>query len=228
MPVFKNKSLPKNVKPNGRVKTVEELSLERRRKEAQREETAPQEQKEPEVPGKKIELTLTQKVGLWLVAILLVLAAAFFFASSYCRVFVFQDGSMEPNLSAGDSYLMNTAAYRVRDPKRGDIIVFRYNSSDTSLHVKRVVALPGETIQIKDGAVLINGEALDSGKYPEVIDPGMAYEPITLDPDQYFVLGDNRNGSEDSRYNSVGNIDKNNIVGKLWLRVLPVTKIRFV
>ena len=91
-------------------------------------------------------------------------------------------------------------AYRFSTPKRGDIIVYKTgDDKKASTHIKRIIGLPGETIQIKDGMIYINGEVyLEKKDYPVMTDAGLAEEPVTLGTNQYFVLGDNRNNSEDS------------------------------
>ena len=136
---------------------------------------------------------------------------------------------MEPTLSAGQTCLMNEVVYRMSRPKRGDIIVFRSGNGrlGEGLRVKRIVGLPGETVQIRDGRVLINGSVVDDN-YASIVDPGLASEPVVLGSDEYFVLGDNRNGSEDSRYEAVGNVAESDIVGKLWLRIRPFRKVSFI
>lgn len=141
-----------------------------------------------------------------------------------------QESSMEPTLSVGDKFFMNRAIYKVSSPKRGDIIVFKTNASDeAALHIRRVIGLPGETIQIVDGQILIDGKTYREGKdFPTISNPGMAQTPITLESSEYFVLGDNRNNSEDSRYGDIGLVNKRYIVGKLWFTVSPVKKIGFL
>ena len=122
---------------------------------------------------------------------------------------------------------VNKLAYKTSSPKRGDIIVFRTNGSDdAALHVRRVIGLPGETIQIVNGRILINGEAYKEGKdFPSINNPGMAANAITLEAGEYFVLGDNRNNSEDSRYADIGKVNKKYITGKLWFQISPRKEI---
>ena len=141
-----------------------------------------------------------------------------------------QESSMEPTISVGDKFFMNRLIYKVSSPKRGDIIVFRTNASDdAALHIRRVIALPGETVQISDGMIIIDGRLYKEGKgFPSISNPGLAASPITLDNNEYFVLGDNRNNSEDSRYGDIGLINKRYIVGKLWFTVSPVKKLGFL
>ena len=135
-----------------------------------------------------------------------------------------QESSMEPTLAVGNRYFINKLAYKTSSPKRGDIIVFRTNASDdAALHIRRVIGLPGETIQIVDGKILINGEIYKEGKdFPTINNPGMAATAVTLEAGEYFVLGDNRNNSEDSRYGDIGRVNKKYITGKLWFQISPM------
>lgn len=141
-----------------------------------------------------------------------------------------QESSMEPTLSVGDRFFINRVIYRISSPERGDIIVFRTNASDeAALHIRRVIGLPGETIQIVDGQILINGETYKEGRdFPVISNAGTAASPITLESGEYFVLGDNRNNSEDSRYGDIGIVKKKYISGKLWFTCYPVKKIGFL
>ncbi|MDD3277868.1 MAG: signal peptidase I [Lachnospiraceae bacterium] len=171
-----------------------------------------------------------RSVFAWIIEIILVIMLAVGAAFLFCQCYTVQEGSMEPTLKAGDKVLINVAAYKISDPKRGDLVVFK-SSTDTksSLHAKRVIGLPGETIQIKDGQILINGETyVEQKDFPSITNPGLAEEPITLDSDEYFLLGDNRNNSEDSRHADVGCVTKSSIVGKLWLSILPFNRFGFV
>lgn len=120
-------------------------------------------------------------------AILLAAAFSWFF----CRSVVVQEGSMEPTLVPGERVLMDSAWYRLSSPKRGDIIAFRTSEDKkASIHIKRVIALPGETVQIKDGQILINGEVYnEKDEFPAITNAGLASEPITVGKGQYFVLG---------------------------------------
>ena len=131
--------------------------------------------------------------------------------------------SMEVTLSDGDHVLIDTLSYRIGSPKRNDIIAFKPNGSNTShTYIKRVIGLPGESIQIRDGMIYINGKVyLEKTDYPAITNPGLASEEIKLGVTEYFVLGDNRNNSEDSRYADVGLVDADYIEGRVWLRILP-------
>ncbi|MBE5833506.1 MAG: signal peptidase I [Butyrivibrio sp.] len=134
--------------------------------------------------------------------------------------------SMENTLQDGDSLIVDKISYRFKDPERFDIVIFEYQYGDEPCFIKRVIGLPGETVQIDtDGKIYINGSVLEEGYGAEVIlDPGRAIDPITLGEDEYFVLGDNRNHSMDSRDYSVGNVKKDTIVGKAFIRIFPFDK----
>ena len=117
----------------------------------------------------------------------------------------------------------------VSSPQRGDMIVFRTSASDdAALHIRRVIGLPGETVQITGGRILINGEVYNEGKdFPMITNPGLAATAVTLESGEYFVLGDNRNNSEDSRYADIGMVRKRYIVGKIWFTCSPFEKLGF-
>lgn len=133
--------------------------------------------------------------------------------------------SMKNTLHHGDQLIVDKITYRFKDPVRYDIIVFPYQYEENTFYIKRIIGLPGETVQIADGEIYINGEVLRETYGREVIqDPGMAAEPIKLGEDEYFVLGDNRNASSDSREPSVGVIHKNDIVGRAWIRIWPLNR----
>ncbi len=131
--------------------------------------------------------------------------------------------SMSPTLENGDNLIVDKLTYRFSDPKRFDIIVFPFKENRTVYYIKRIIGLPGESVQIKDGKIYINGMELEEDYGAETIaDPGIASSPVTLGADEYFVLGDNRNNSEDSRRASVGNISRDEIFGRAWLRFWPL------
>ena len=165
-----------------------------------------------------------RSVMLWIVEIVIVLLLAALFAIFMCKSIVVQEGSMEPTLEAGNEVLINTVAYRFSSPKRGDIIAFRLgDDTSSSVHIKRIIGLPGETVQIQDGKIYINGIELNEDYGAEPIeDPGIASAPITLGEDEYFVLGDNRNNSQDSRTAAVGNMSRDEIFGRAWIRFWPL------
>ena len=138
-----------------------------------------------------------------------------------------EGASMENTLHNGDNLIVDKLSYRFHDPERFDIIVFPFQYQANTYYIKRIIGLPGETVQIMDdGSIYINGEKLEENYGMEVIKPetiGRAAEPIELGDDEYFVMGDNRNNSSDSRTDMVGNITRENIIGKAWLRIWPVS-----
>ena len=142
---------------------------------------------------------------------------------------VVKGSSMEPTLYGTDvndpEKKGDKLTYRFSDPKRFDIIVFPYKYTG-EFFIKRIIGLPGETVQIdENGYIYINGEILKEGYGKEVIaDPGRALEPVQLGEDEYFVMGDNRNNSKDSRDPSVGNIHRSEIVGRAWIRIWPFSR----
>lgn len=107
------------------------------------------------------------------------------------------------------------------------MIVFRAGDDrrTTSTHIKRIIGLPGETVQIKDGRILIDGKIMEEAdSFESIENPGMAENEILLKNGEYFVLGDNRNNSEDSRFGDIAKVKKMNIIGKLWFRITPEDK----
>lgn len=148
---------------------------------------------------------------------------------------IVKGASMEPTLigyddnnpdKVGDNLIVDKLTYRFREPERFDIIVFPYRYNTSELYIKRIIGLPGETVQIDaEGTIYINGEVLKEGYGKEVIkDPGRAIEPVTLGADEYFVLGDNRNNSADSRIANVGNIRRDEIIGRAFIRIWPLSR----
>lgn len=127
--------------------------------------------------------------------------------------------SMENTLYNGQTVLINKLAYLVFKPKVDDVIVFKPNGNEnTHYYIKRVVAVPGDTVEFRNGALYVNGIAANDG-YDLVANPGIAENPILLGNDEYFVLGDNRNNSEDSRSGNIGPVDKHVIEGKAWFKL---------
>ena len=138
--------------------------------------------------------------------------------------------SMEPTLSNGDNLLMDKLTYHFRDPERFEVIIFPCPTNPEVYYIKRVIGLPGETVQIIDKQVYINGELLEPDIYgaTEMAEAGLAHEPITIGEGEYFVLGDNRLISKDSRYDSVGLISRDSIEGRAFFRMYPFDKMGFI
>lgn len=133
--------------------------------------------------------------------------------------------SMEKTIMTGDRFFGNRLAYLFSDPERFDIVVFKYPDDESQLFVKRVIGLPGETVEIKEGKVYINESEtpLDDSFTPET--PIGDYGPYVVPEDSYFMLGDNRNHSGDSRFWKQPYVEKEKIVGKAILRYFPGIKI---
>ncbi len=138
--------------------------------------------------------------------------------------------SMENTLFNGESVIVDKLSYKFSNPQRFDVVVFPYKYEENTDFIKRVIGLPGEKIRIDyDGNIYINGEILEEhyGK-AVIIEPGRAEKEITLGEDEYFVLGDNRNNSTDSRDPFVGNIKKSEFIGKAFARIWPLNKMGFI
>ena len=165
----------------------------------------------------------------WVFEIVVALVLAAMVGIMLFQTVTMQESSMEPTIEVGDRFFINRVVYKFTSPKRGDLIVFRTNASDdAALHIRRVIGLPGETIQISGGRILIDGEAYKEGKdFPMISNPGLASSSITLESGEYFVLGDNRNNSEDSRYADIGMVKKRYIAGKIWFTCAPFEKLGF-
>lgn len=172
----------------------------------------------------------TRGIVKWVFELIVTLVFAVLVAISAFQTVTLQESAMEPTYSVGEKFFVNRALYKISSPKRGDVIVFKTSASDSAaLHIRRVIGLPGETIQVKDGKIYINGKAYEeNGAYQDMTDGGLANSAITLESGEYFVLGDNRNNSEDSRFSDIGNISKKYIVGKVWFTVSPKNKIGFI
>ena len=165
-------------------------------------------------------------IGCFVVAIL---AALFIVTFVGQRVQV--DGhSMEDTLQDRDNLICDKLSYRFTDPERFDIVVIYPDDQKDKRWIKRIIGLPGETVRIdEEGNIYINGEILEEDYGLETIaNPGRASEPITLGDDEYFVLGDNRNNSTDSRSEKVGNVKRDTITGRAWLRIWPLSGIGFL
>ena len=128
--------------------------------------------------------------------------------------------SMEPKLYNGQSIFVNRLVYKIFPPKAGDVIVFLPNGNENShYYVKRVVAVPGDKVQIKEGKLYVNGALYENVEYDKIADAGIAQNEIVLKTDEFFVLGDNVNNSEDSRSGNIGAINRKDIIGKVWFHM---------
>ena len=171
---------------------------------------------------KRITSKLIRDIFSWIfVTVLAIVIATALVLAFGMQVRVIGD-SMQPTLYNGQSVLVDKALSKIISPKTGDIIVFLPNGNVNShYYVKRIVATPGDKIQIIDGALYVNDEIRmeDSDMYDKMEDAGIAANPIKLQSGEYFVLGDNRNSSEDSRSANIGIVKSGMIVGKAWFKL---------
>ncbi len=167
--------------------------------------------------------------GLYLLVVLLLTSLVIRYIGQRTMV---EGISMEPTLYDGDNLILDKVTYRFSDPKRFDIVVFPFKYKEKTNYIKRIIGLPGETVQIDEyGCIYINGEILPESYGKEIISSdriGLAYEPIVLGKDEYFVMGDNRNHSTDSRTEVVGNVKRSEIIGRAWLRIWPFSRFGFI
>ena len=180
----------------------------------------------------RIETTPTVKkiikeIIVWLLLIVLTITASYFITTNIFVKTAVAGVSMEPTLMEGQVVIVNKIEYYLKSPRRNDVIVYKQSNREHSYYeIKRVIGLPGETVKIKNGIIYINDEVLKEKVKTETIEnAGLAEEGIKLDDNEYFVLGDNRNDSEDSGFASVGNVLKNEILGKAVATEKPFTLV---
>lgn len=165
---------------------------------------------------KKISTSVIREIFSWIVITFLAVFLAFaltYFVGLRTNVI---GVSMEPGLTNGQGILVNRFAYRMLSPKEGDVIVFLPNGNQNAYYyVKRVVAVPGQTVLIEDGILYVDGEPYE-GITDLIVSPGIAENEIKLGSDEYFVMGDNVNSSEDSRSANIGPVEKKTIIGRAW------------
>ena len=178
----------------------------------------------------KLNLRMLKQIGSRVVKIGIVCLLAFVFVWYFGQQISTVGDSMNPVLSNGDVVLVNRIVYDATSPKRGDIIVFKPKGNENShYYTKRIIGLPGETLEIIEGSVYIDGERLEEDyETTEIKDVGIITEKMKLDGDEYFVLGDNRENSEDSRMADVGTVKRSYIYGKAWFVVSPWKHFGFI
>lgn len=163
----------------------------------------------------------------WIVDIVVVLSLAWMVVYEFGTQIPIAGQSMVPELKGGDVVLMDRLTYDFEAPKRFDVVVFE--REDHKFNIKRIIGLPGETVQIQSGYIYINGQYLEADReLNQVSLAGMAQNPVTLAEDEYFLLGDNRDSSEDSRFANIGNVKREQIRGKVWLRLVPLIELKLV
>ena len=170
---------------------------------------------------KKFQIAKLKNVFLWVIqgAIMVLLAFAFVYLFGIRTSVVGM--SMQPTLTNGQEIFIDRFSYLVTRPKQSDVIVFLPKGNmNAHYYVKRIVGTPGDTVLIKDGLLYINGNIYDeAGIFDRIDDGGIAESGVTLAEDEYFVLGDNRNDSEDSRSGNIGVVRREYIIGKAWFHL---------
>ena len=179
---------------------------------------------------KHIRMEQLTGIGMWIFKIAVVCLLAFVSVWYFGQKVSTVGDSMKPVLQNGDVVLVNRIVYNASRPKRGDIIVFKPKGNENShYYIKRIIGLPGETVEIIENHVYINGEKLkEDYKTTDINDVGIVSEKMQLASDEYFVLGDDRENSEDSRNADVGNVKRSYIYGKAWFVVSPKKDFGFV
>ena len=180
--------------------------------------------------SEKIKKTLIH-VGIWLLGLLIVIALGVFAVRGFGIKTVIIDQSMNPTLQNEDVVLLNKLSYKIGSPKRMDVVAVRIGASENSpTYVRRIIGLPGETVQIKDGKVYIDDTELELTFNDAAIEnAGVAEKGETLGDNEYFVLCDDYNNNrDDSRLDSIGTIDSDQILGKVWLIRSPLSRLGLV
>jgi signal peptidase I len=165
-------------------------------------------------------------LAFWEVAeiVLIAVVTVFFIRTFLMQPFLVSGASMEPNFSTGNYLVVDEISYRLGSLERNDVVVFEYPNDPSVYYIKRIIALPGEHIVLKDSIVEIEGEVLDEFYLRDGIRTSGEID-VVLDEDDYFVMGDNRNVSYDSR--TWGSLPEDNIVGIVRLRLFPLDSIKF-
>jgi len=170
-----------------------------------------------------IDLQKLAAAGKWIFKIAVVCLLAFVCVWYFGQQVSTVGDSMKPVLSNGDVVLVNRIIYNATTPKRGDIIIFKPKGNENiHYYTKRIIGLPGETVEIMENRIYIDGDKLEEEyETTDIDDVGIVTEKVKLAGDEYFVLGDNRASSEDSRNADVGNVKREYIYGKAWFVISP-------
>lgn len=174
------------------------------------------------------ENLFVDRIFKWIVDILVVIVLAQFFIMFFCEKTKVIGNSMNNVLMNDDTVLIDSFTYRITSPARYDVIVFsKENHGKSTEYIKRIIGLPGDSVYIADGVIYVNDRPLKGMKTSEhIVNPGLAKEKIKLEYNEYFVIGDNINSSEDSRSNTISNVKRDEIKGKVWLVSWPFARIR--
>ena len=162
----------------------------------------------------------------WIIALGLAVLVFFVVRTFLFRVAHVTGSSMAPTLAHGDMVILNRLSYNFSSPRVGDIVAFPYPENPDENYIKRIIGIPGDVVDLRDGVFFINDTPLDDPfSYETVVFPGDVQFPITVDYGRFFVLGDNRNGSKDSRFATVGTILYRDMIGRVLVRVWPFTSL---
>lgn len=176
--------------------------------------------------SKKAIKSVTREIISMIIYLIIVLLLTYLIVHYVGQRTQVSGSSMEYTLSDKDNLIVDKITYRFTDPQRFDIIVFPFQHGGETYYIKRIIGLPGETVRVSGGKIYINGEVLEESYGKEIIQSGgIAETDIVLADDEYFVMGDNRNASSDSRDPNVGNIKREDIIGRAWLRIWPLKDI---
>lgn len=164
-------------------------------------------------------------------ALLISVVLAFFIITFIAQSFLVDGSSMEPSFHDGQRLMVEKITYRLSQPTRGDVVVFKYPGNTKRKFIKRVIGLPGDEILIKNGFLYINGQQMEENyingpTYGTYSAP--SYGPVIVPQDGYFVLGDNRRNSDDSRYPDVGFVPKQNLVGRALFSYWPLRDVGLI
>lgn len=180
----------------------------------------------PETPKAKTIALVLEMIQVLAVSLAIIIPVRWFLI----QPFYVQGASMEPNFFDREYLIIDELSYRFGDPERGDVVVFHYPNDPKQFFIKRVIGLPGETVEISDGKIRIynvpnpNGTLLDETVYLDQ-DFTAASQTVTLKADQYYLLGDNRSSSLDSRF--FGPVSRKYVVGRVWVRGYPVDRWKY-
>ncbi|MBR5970179.1 MAG: signal peptidase I [Lachnospiraceae bacterium] len=165
---------------------------------------------------RKLTPQLIKEIATWILLTVAAVLAAVTVAMAFFKTVEMSGDSMEPAIVSGQRVFVNRLVYQMSQPERDDVIVFYGGAGRTRTYVKRVVAVGGDTVLITDGVLYVNGEAQDDKVFDRMRDAGIAAQEITLGSGEYFVLGDNRNNSEDSRSANIGLVRREQVLGRVW------------
>ncbi len=166
---------------------------------------------------KKVSASAAKRNAVFVLQIIIVLLIAYVLVFCAGMKVTVAGNSMESTLKDGEAVLINRFTYFISDPKPGDVVAFLPKGNEKShYYIKRIVGTPGDKVQIREGVLYVNGEMFDEEDTEAITHAGLAEEELTVGEDEYFVIGDNRNSSEDSRYANIGNVRDEDIVGKVW------------